>query len=341
MLSSVTVPDRNDAERLARPAVLYLPMDGLDVSLGEDLLRGRGIDVLHLDQQPTPDQLDRVVAMLIGYDAGDAQLLDRLPALRLVATHSVGWDMVDPVEVRRRGLWLANVPDGATVEVASHALAMTLALVRRLPQFDRLVRQGGWDDQVPPLPRVPAELTCGVVGLGRIGRAFVAMAGGLFGRLVGYDPALPQQAWPAGVERCDAVDDLLRGADCVSLHLPLTPHTRHLLDSDRLALLPEGAVVVNVSRGELIDTAALARALASGRLGGAGCDVLPVEPPESSDPLLDCDDVLLSPHVAYLSAPALRRYVETPARNVLELLDTGHPLTPVISPEDPAESTAP
>jgi phosphoglycerate dehydrogenase-like enzyme len=341
MLSGVTVQARSGAALPARPAVLYLPMDSLDVGPGVDLLRGRGIDVLHVDEQRAPEQLERVVALLVGYDVGDAQLFDRLPALRMVATHSAGWDMVDPVEIRRRGLWLANVPEGATVEVASHALAMALALVRRLPHYDRVVRQGGWDDQAPPLPRVPAELTCGVVGLGRIGGAFAAMAGGVFGRLVGYDPALPQQAWPVGVERFDTVDDLLRSADCVSLHLPLTSHTRHLLDSARIALLPDGAIVVNVSRGELIDTAALVRALASGRLGGAACDVLPVEPPESSDPLLERDDVLLSPHVAYLSAPALRRYAEAPARNVLALLDTGRPLTPVISPAGPAASTAP
>jgi D-3-phosphoglycerate dehydrogenase len=317
-----------------------MPMGGLDVGPGEALLRARGIEVLHLDDSPAADQLARVVALLVGYEAG-AEVLDRLPALRLVATHSAGWDMVDLVEIRRRGLWLANVPDGATLEVASHALAMALALVRRLPQFDRKVRMGGWDDQAPPLPRVPAELTCAVVGLGRIGRAFAAMAGGVFGRLVGYDPALPEESWPASVDRFDVLEDLLRTADCVSLHLPLTPHSRHLLDSERLALLPEGALVVNVSRGELIDPEALTRALAFGRLGGAACDVLPEEPPHPSDPLLLRDDVLLSPHVAYLSAQALRRYAEDPARNVLGLLDVGRPLTPVISPEGPAASTAP
>jgi phosphoglycerate dehydrogenase-like enzyme len=105
--------------------------------------------------------------------------------------------------------------------------------------------------------------------------------------------------------------------------------------------LPEGAIVVNASRGELIDTQALTRALASGHLGGAACDVLPDEPPHPSDPLLQRDDVLLSPHVAYLSAQALRRYAEAPARNVLSLLDVGRPLTPVFSPEGSAASTAP
>lgn len=337
----MTSPGPGDDVRVTPPAVLYLPMHGLDVSAGEELLRDRGVTVLHVEQEPAAADLRAVVALLAGYDEVRAPLLDRLPALRLVATHSAGHEMVDAEEVARRGLWLANLPDGATGEVASHALAMALALVRRLPHYDRVVRSGGWDDQAPPLPRVPAELTCAVLGLGRIGRAFAAMAGGLFARVVGHDPALPPAAWPPGVERYDELDAVLGVADCVSLHLPLTGDTRHLLDSRRLGLLPAGAVVVNVSRGGLVDTDALVAALRSGHLGGAACDVLPTEPPLPTDPVLACEELLLSPHVGYLSAAALRRYAETPALNVLSLLDTGRPLTPVVTPPAAGGSTAP
>lgn len=317
-----------------RPAALYLPLEPLDVGPGEDLLRHGGVEVLHLTDRPSPKQLGRVVAVLAGYSAVDAELLDRLPAVRMVVTHSAGVDMVDLDEVRARGLWLANLPDGATEEVAVHALAMALAVVRRLPHFDEDVREGRWDTDTSVLPQVPRELTCGVVGLGRIGCAFARLAGGVFGRVVAFDPALPSDAWPAGVEPYPDLDAMLAASDCVSLHVPLADGTRHLLDGRRLALLPQGAVVVNVSRGGLIDTSALLQSLDEGHLSGAACDVLEIEPPDPEDPVLTRRDVLLSPHVGYLSAAALRRYAETPARNVLALLSEGRPLNPVLSPAD-------
>ncbi|NJC74072.1 C-terminal binding protein [Planosporangium thailandense] len=323
------------------PAVLYLSMEGLDVSPGHALLRARGVDVLDIADDPSPRDLERVVALLVGYDRIGPDWLDRLPALRLIATHSAGYDMVDVDAVRERGLWLANLPAAATDEVATHALTMALALVRRLPQYDRDVRQGRWYDESAPLPRMPGELTCGVIGMGRIGQAFAALAGRLFGRVVGYDPVVPDAHWPADVERIAEVDALLGVSDCVSLHLPLSAGTQGLLDARRLALLPPGAVVVNVSRGGLVDEAALLDALRTGRLAGAACDVLVQEPPAADDPMLGAPGILLSPHVAYLSASALRRYAEVPARNVIAFLDHGAPLNPVVSPGEAAASTAP
>lgn len=312
------------------------------MTTGKAVLRENGVEVIDFLDGPSAVQLEAVVALLVGYDRVDAQMLDRLPSLRLLVTHSAGVDMVDVDEVSRRRLWLANVPDGATDEVASHAIAMAMALIRRLAPYDRQVRMGGWDSEALPLPRVPGELTCGVVGMGRIGRRFADLAGGLFDRVVGFDAALPSEAWPGRVHRCPRLEDLLQAADCVSLHLPLTPETRHLIDAGRLAMLPPGALLVNASRGELVDTTALVHALASGHLGGAACDVLEEEPPPSGAPLLDRDDVLLSPHVAYLSATALRRYADSPAQNVLAFLRDGRPLNPVVIPQGgPAESTSP
>jgi phosphoglycerate dehydrogenase-like enzyme len=314
------------------PAALYMPLDGLDVRPGRQLLEAHGIEVLDSADDPSAQQLATVVAVLAGYDEVGRDLFDRLPALRLVATHSAGIDMVDVPAARERGIWLANLPDAATEEVAAHALAAALALARRLPQFDREVRLGRWADHAVPMPRLPQEMTCGVVGMGRIGRAFSRLAGGVFGRVIGYDPVAGSEHWPSAVHRCAEVETLLAASDCVSLHVPLTMETHGLLDARRLALLPPGAILVNVSRGELIDEAALLDALDSGRLGAAACDVLVHEPPSPEDPMLSRGDVLLSPHVAYLSEASLRRYVEAPARNVLSLLRDGRPLTPVVSP---------
>lgn len=324
-----------------KPAVLYLDVDGLDVSPGRALLRAHGVEVLDIADDPSPSELENVVALLIGYDRVGSEWIDRLPALRLIATHSAGYDMVDVAAVRERGLWLANLPGAATQEVAVHALAMALALIRRLPDYDSDVRQGRWTNPSGPLPRLPGAMTCGILGMGRIGRAFAALARPLFARVIGYDPVLPDEQWPVGVERADDVDALLAVSDCLSLHVPLSAETRGLLDARRLALMPPGAIVVNVSRGGLIDEPALLDALRSGRLAGAACDVLAHEPPPADDPMLTTKGILLSPHVAYLSPGSLRRYAELPARNVIALLEEGAPLTPVVRPGEPPESTAP
>jgi phosphoglycerate dehydrogenase-like enzyme len=320
------------------PAVLYMPVDGVDIGPGEELLRSHGLRVLHWADGPAGDELSDVIALLTGYDPIRSGLLDRMPALRLVATHSAGYDMVDVAAVSARRLWLANLPGAATEEVATHALAMALAVLRRLADYDHDVREGRWFNEQAPLPQIPGELTCGVVGLGQIGRAFAQKARGLFGRVIGFDPQAT--FWPASVERFAELDDLLAASHCVSLHVPLTPGTHGLIDARRLGLLPRGAVLVNVSRGSLVDEDALREALADGQLGGAALDVLTEEPIQSGNPLLATPGVLLSPHVAFLSASALRRYAEIPARNVLALLDSGAPLTPVMRPCDAAEGSA-
>ncbi len=332
----MTRGDGLDEHRLTgNPAVLYMPLDGLDIGPGAELLRSHGLRVLHWTDGPADDELIDVIALLIGYDPIGPGLLNRMPALRLVATHSAGYDMVDIAAVSARRLWLANLPGAATEEVAAHALAMALAGLRRLADYDRDVREGRWFSEQAALPQVPGELTCGVVGLGQIGRAFAQKALGLFGRVAGYDPAA--RSWPEGIERFAELDDLLAASHCVSLHVPLTPGTHGLIDARRLGLLPRGAVLVNVSRGSLVDEDALCKALADGQLGGAALDVFAEEPVQPGNPLLAAPGVLLSPHVAFLSASALRRYAETPARNVLALLDSGAPLTPVIRPDDGAD----
>ena len=311
-----------------RPAVLYLDLSGLDVQPGVELLQSAGIEVLHVADQPSAEQLARVVAVLAGYDPVTDELLARLPALRLVATHSAGYDMVDLAAARARGVLVTNVPASAVDEVAVHALAMALSLLRGLSRLDRDVRAGRWDGGIVRPPRAPGDLTCGVVGLGRIGRRFAELARPLFGRLVGHDPALESSQWPEGVARL-GWHELLEVADCISLHLPLTEETRGLVDRAALARLPRDAVLVNVSRGGLVDEDALLAALEAGHLGGAALDVRRIEPNGPDDVLAAHEGVISTPHVAYLSPAALRRYAEIPARNVLALLETGRPLDPI------------
>lgn len=316
---------------MSRPVAVYTDVVDLDPDPGVQLLRAGGFDVRVLGT----DDPDLIAAgahdadvLLVGYSPVDAALMDRLPGLRLICTQSAGFDVVDVKAAGSRGIWVANVAGAANAEVATHALSMALALVRCLPQLQQGVREGVWDGTRLPL-RMPGSLTLGVVGLGRIGQHLAAIAAPLFSRVVAHDPVLGAAAWPAGVESL-SLPDLLRASDVVSLHLPLTQETHHLVGAAELALLPRDAVLLNLSRGELVDHDALLTALDAGHLSSAGLDVLPEEPPDPTSPVLHHPRVLVTPHAAYLSPESAKAYVRIQAQNALAWLQTGEPLHPVV-----------
>ncbi|MFB7370126.1 C-terminal binding protein [Streptomyces sp. NPDC056222] len=321
-----------------QPVAVFTDTDDLDPAPGVRLLEEAGFEV-RVAGTRDPDAIAGIaadaVALIVGYARIDAALLDRLPGLRILATMSAGYDMVDTTEARRRGLWVANLPDAATEDVAVHALASTLSLVRRLPQADAVVRSGGWNADFAGqrhLPRRASELTLGLVGLGRIARSFAALAAPVFGRVAAYDPHAAPAHWPAGIARYDDLGALAAASDVVSLHVPLTRATRGLVDGELLGRLRPGGFLVNVARGELVDPEALLTALETGRLAGAALDVFPVEPPQADDPLRTHPRIQLSPHSAFLSDTSRRAYVCGPAENVLAWHRTGRPLTPVVDP---------
>lgn len=314
---------------MTRPTAVYMPVPGLDVGPGVRLLADAGFLVHHLAGPVVDGEVPRdAVALLAGYDPVDATVMDALPDLRIVATHSAGYDMVDVDEARRRGVLVCNVPASATEEVAVHALALTLGLLRELPRWHAHVRGGAWDEDMPHGMRRPSTLRLGVLGMGRIGRHYARLAAAVFGSVTGADPFVPAVHWPSDVARL-GVDELFARADVLSLHLPLTPDSRGVAGAARLASMPPGAVLVNTSRGALVDETALLAALDSGRLAGAGLDVLAAEPPSADHPLLAHDRTLVTPHVGYLSADSVADYARAPARNVVTWYRTGRPETPV------------
>ncbi|MGD6748863.1 C-terminal binding protein [Streptomyces sp. BH105] len=315
-----------------RPVVVITDTEELDPAPGVRLLADAGWEVRIVgsrDPEVIAAAAHDADALIVGYARVDAALLDRLPTVRLLATMSAGYDMIDVAEAERRGLWVANLPGAATEDVAVHALAQSLALARRLPQADAVVRSGGWSADLHEVPRRTSELTLGLVGMGRIARTLARMAGPLFGRIAAYDPRATN--WPEGVERLD-LDTLVEQADVLSLHVPSTPQTQGMVDADLLSRMRPGSVLVNVSRGDLVNPEALLAALDSGRLAGAALDVFPVEPPAPDDRLRSHPRLLLSPHSAFLSDASLRAYVTEPARNVIAWWATGRPHTPVVDP---------
>lgn len=270
--------------------------------------------------------------------------LARFPRLRAVVRMGVGYDQVDRAAAAARGVLVCNVPDYGVTEVADHAMALALALRRGLLLHHDAQRRdppAPWLAVDSPLLRRSGAQGFGIVGLGRIGTA-VALRAKAFGfRVAFHDPYLPNGVEQAlGIERAASLPELLRRADVLTLHTPLTPGTRGLVGAAELALLPEGAVVVNTARGPVLDLDAVEAALASGRLAGAGIDVLPVEPPEPVPSLLAAyrarapwleGRLVITPHSAYLTPEADRDIRVKSAETMRAALVEGRPRNVVTS----------
>ncbi len=278
----------------------------LDVE--EAHLAGRG--TARLARIETPDQVREATrdaqAVVVTVNPLTAAHIAALgDGVRVIARAGTGLDAIDLEAARARGLFVYHTPDYCTSEVATHAVAQILALQRRLVDADRIARTdfGNWR-ALTPIPPLDA-LTAGVVGGGRIGRAVMARLLPFVAHILTYDPFLDSA--PDGVERVDSLDELLRRSDIVTLHMPLTPETRGMIGARELGLLPDGAIVVNVSRGGLIDEAELRVALEGGRLAGAALDVFAPEPPPPDSPILGAPRLLMSPHLAWYSSASERR----------------------------------
>lgn len=241
-----------------------------------------------------------------------------LPDLRYVGLAATGTDNVDLDAARAHGIAVTNIRDYCTPSVAQHVLALILTLARRLDRYRDLVRAGKWRAPEPfclldePMRDLSA-MTLGIVGYGVLAREVEVLA-----RALGMEILIANR--PGGVPQPGRVDfkTVLRKADVLSLHCPLTAQTRHLIDAAALATMRDDALIINTARGALIDTAALAEALRGGRLGGAGIDVLASEPPPADEPLLDpaIPNLVLTPHVAWASVKARQRAVDEVAANL-------------------------
>jgi D-3-phosphoglycerate dehydrogenase len=286
-----------------------------------DALRG----VADVESRARPWSGEDVAGILVELDAVTDGTLGAVSSLRVVATASVGTDHIDVQAATRRGVWVCNVPDYCLDEMADHALALLLSLARGVVELDRQVRAGAWDHTLAgPLRRV-ADLRLGIVGFGRIGRAVATRARALGMHVLAYDPVVPAATIEAAGARPASLDELLRTCDAISLHAPLTAETRGLLGRDEIALLPSGALVVNVSRGALVDTAALLEALEEGRLSGVALDVLDVEPPTPQEPAPSAPRLIVTPHAGWYSEHAAEAAYRRAAESVRDVLEGRRP----------------
>jgi glycerate dehydrogenase len=251
-----------------------------------------------------------------------ANTLAQLPGLRYVGVLATGYNVVDVKAAAKRGVAVTNVPTYGTDSVAQHAAALMLELARHVGPHDAAVKAGQWADcpdfcfSVAPIVELTGK-TLGVVGLGRIGLAFARIGDAMGMNLVGYDLHWPRDEHLAGlqIERLE-LEELFRGADVVSLHCPLTNDNKHMVNAKRLATMKRDALLINTSRGPLVDGAALADALSRGVIGGAGLDVLEVEPPKADNPLMSAPNCLITPHVAWYAQASRKRLMDIAADNL-------------------------
>lgn len=272
-----------------------------------------------MDEYESPEaalaDIGRYDAVIVRVANLDASVIERADRLRVVAKHGAGLDNVDVEAASRRGIVVCNTPGANARSVAEHAVALLFAVRRTLLTADEHVRSGGWERPAFTGHELTGD-TLGLFGFWAIAREVSDLAQGMGQTVLAFDPYVPDDEIPARVERVPELLELCERSDAVSVHAPLTDETRHAVGTDELAALGERGVLVNTSRGPIVDETALVEALETGRLHGAGLDTFEAEPPGPDHPLYERDDVVLTPHVGGVTDEALERMSERAADNV-------------------------
>lgn len=294
---------------------------------GLDLLRAA---VLIEGDVEKPMRREDVLSMLSGKDGlvvasplkVDAALMDLARELKVVSTNSVGYDHIDVAEATRRGIYVCNTPGVLTDCVAETTWALILAVAKRLVEGDRFVRSGRWDRPLTSVEFLGSDLrgkTLGIIGLGRIGKrvAEVARCFGL--RVLYYDTVRSELHERMGVVYRE-LSELLKEADIVTLHVPLKSDTYHMVDASKIYMMKKGAILINTSRGAVVDERVLVEALRDGRIAAAGLDVFEEEPISKESELVKLENVVLSPHRGSASVETRMAMAELVARNLISVL---------------------
>ncbi len=273
--------------------------------------------------------------LLNQYAPMSRRVLSSLPKLKVLTRYGVGVDKVDILAATELGIAVCNVPDYGIEEVSDQAIALLMGLARGTHRLDRAVRAGVWDFALArPVYRMRGKLL-GVIGYGRIGRATARKAAGLGLEVIAFDPRADQPGFEVEGARMVDLERLLRQSDFVSIHAPHTPETNHLIDADALAIMKPSAMLINTSRGGLVDTIALENALRNGVIAGAGLDVLEVEPIPVNHGLLTLENCVITPHAAWYSEDAfvdLKTKCAEETASVLSGLQPRYCLNPEVLP---------
>jgi D-3-phosphoglycerate dehydrogenase / 2-oxoglutarate reductase len=311
-----------------------------------DILGARGdVRLDRLENESPDDEAAKILAAAHVYQIGsardeiarrfhvDADLLGRMPDVLVVSTSGVGYDTVDIAACTAAGILVVNQAGGNREAVAEHALGMLIALSKRIPETNVVMRRERLADRTAFMGSDVFGKTIGIIGLGNVGTRLAELCRGLFAmNVLAYDPYLTAAVCAARGAGKVELADLMARSDYVSINCPLTAETRSMVGAAEFALMRPGSFLITTARGHIHDEAALADALASGRLAGAGLDVWAAEPPPCDHPLLKFDNVLVSPHTAGVTRETRRNMGRIAAEQVLDALD-GRPVARKINPE--------
>jgi D-3-phosphoglycerate dehydrogenase / 2-oxoglutarate reductase len=289
----------------------------------------------HMKRSHTAEELAKADGVVIRLTKFTAELMNAAPNLKVIGRHGVGVDNIDLKAATKHKIPVVFTPSAVTMvnSVAEHTVQLMMALARHTVAADHIVREGRWKERTTLLGFDFYQSTLGVVGLGIIGRRVAAICSKAFEmRVVGYDPYVKQAPPDLEVTLVDSLHELLVQSDVVTLHLPSTPETVHLIGAKELAAMKASALLINAARGNIVDTAALATALNSGHLFGAALDVFEAEPPAPGDPILSAPRTLFSPHIASMTSGSMAKMAELVTRQVVQVL-TGQRPNYVANPE--------
>ena len=302
-----------------------------DIEAVRTALAGHPDRAVEVERSPSLPAGDDILGVLVGTEIPvRAPELARLPCLKIVAATATGYDHLDLGAIAAAGAWATHCPGYCDEEVAEHAIAFALDLLRGITVLDRAVHAGRYDHLEAPGRRVAGSVL-GIVGLGRIGREVARRGAALGMRVLAADPEVDTM----GARPAELVDleTLLREADVVTLHAPLTDHTREMIGAAELAMMRPDAYLVNCARTGLVDHAALGAALTAGRLGGCALDVLPDEPPRADEPALGWPRTIISPHSAWYSPQSAPAPYRIAAEAVAAVLEGREPASVLARPE--------
>lgn len=321
------MPDR-------RYRVLLTDADRIPISkVHEDELAAQGAQLLQvpygISEERLIDICKHVDAVLLGSPHMTSRIIEGMEHCRIIARCGIGYDNIDVESAVRKGITVTYVPDYCIEEVSDHTIALMFDCWRKISYSNARVKSGHWDsyERLGAMRRVQHQ-TLGFIGFGRIARAIARKLGAFGLRLSAYDPHVGQPEMQAYGVRAVGFAELLRTADVISLHVPLDENTFHMIDREAIEQMKRGVILINTSRGKLIDDASLAAALKSGQVGAVGLDVLEVEPPPPGHWLFDVPQAVVTPHSAAFSDVALH---EVRQRAIEELIRNFQGLPPLMA----------
>lgn len=316
-------------ENLHRVALLTT-RDSQIHSIAEEILK-ENFQVKHVlspgrsfDEKMLVD-LRNVSAILVRTGVVSREVMDAAPELKVIAVHGIGIDRVDLEEAEARRIVVTNTPLANTVAVAEHTMGLILSLIRRIPLSDHLVREGRWGE-ARFVGCLLSKMTVGILGFGNIGTKVAKRLSAFETRILSYDPYVPLERFEElGVESVE-LETLLRESDVLTLHLPLTKYTWHIIGDKEIKMMKRGVLIVNTSRGAVIDESALSDGLHEEWVSGAALDVFETEPFSLDNPLLSANNVIFTPHIAGSTEESLRRMAETAAKDIARVLNGERPI---------------